>query len=251
VTLRLPDVSHYQGSIDWAKVGPAAIIKCCESTTYVDTKWAANSAGAEAHCQWWGAYQFLRPTDDPRAAARYFKKTLGKSRPNVVVLDLELGTGDQSERRRAWLAEMADFPATAWTYSGLSFQADHNLGRIEWVAAYRAEEPPGQHLLWQYTSNGSHPGIGRCDMNLYHGSVADLIAATEPKAEPHPPTLRADGKPHPAWTRKLQGKLHLAQTGRYDKPTQAAVKKYKRAHLILPPTRTAGRRVWKRLGLWS
>jgi peptidoglycan hydrolase-like protein with peptidoglycan-binding domain len=252
VTLRLPDVSHYQGAIDWAKVGPAAIIKACESTTVVDDRFAHNAGGAIAHCQWWGAYQFLRATDNPKTAAQFFKKTLGKLRPNVVVLDLEVGSGDQYARRQAWLAEMADFPAAKWTYTGLAFESEHHLGTVEWVAAYRALEPAGNHLLWQYTSAGTWPGIqGRCDLSLYHGDIHDLIAATAlaPKPSGLPPTLKPGGPAHPSWVSHLQKLLRLPVNGHYGPRTQLAVRVYRLKHGMVP-SRTVGPKVWAHLGLW-
>jgi lysozyme len=43
------DVSHWQGTIDWKKVDASfAILKCTESTTYVDPTFTANKAAARA-----------------------------------------------------------------------------------------------------------------------------------------------------------------------------------------------------------
>ena len=60
------DVSHWQGTIDWAKVKVAgkrfAYIKATESTDFVDNMYATNRAQAKAQGIKVGAYHFARPS---------------------------------------------------------------------------------------------------------------------------------------------------------------------------------------------
>ena len=59
------DVSHWQGTIDWAKVTAAgkrfAYIKATESTDFIDNMYATNRAQAKANGIKVGAYHFARP----------------------------------------------------------------------------------------------------------------------------------------------------------------------------------------------
>lgn len=146
--------------------------------TKTDLHWSANAAGAST-LSWWGAYQYLPAGTDPAAAAAAFTKLLAGRTPNVVVLDLEEGSGDQGPRQRAWLAAM--HAQTEWTYSGLYFARSHGLTGVQWIAAYQqSSEPTAPHELWQYTGGGYRcPGIaGGIDASIFHGTLDDLITLT-------------------------------------------------------------------------
>src|SRR5262249_34286320 len=70
------DVSHYQGTIDWAAVNDGGIgfafMKATEGLTFVDSTFAANWSGAKAHGVVRGAYHFFRPQDDGIQQADFF-----------------------------------------------------------------------------------------------------------------------------------------------------------------------------------
>lgn len=181
--LWIPDVSEFQ-DVDWDVFNGPVIVRAHNSNR-PDRKWAKNAPHA-ARQPWWGAYQYLTRGADPAAAARNFLATLGGLRPNVVILDLEEGDGDQQPRQHAWLEVMAGDTIPDWTYSGAYFARAHNLGAVEWIAAYQRNEPTVAHKLWQATDNHVFPGIGACDGSLFHGSIADLIALTGGSAAPPP-----------------------------------------------------------------
>lgn len=174
--LQIPDVSEYQHVDFGVFAGP--IIVRAHNGRRVDHRWADHAAGA-ARQPWWAAYQYLPATVDPATAAAGFLQVLEGRRPWATFLDLEEGEGDQSARQHAWLQVMAHDPAVDWTYSGLYFARAHGL-TVEWVAAYQAREPAGTHRLWQHTNARPFPGIGSCDASVFHGSVADLQALTQP-----------------------------------------------------------------------
>jgi hypothetical protein len=134
-------------------------------------------------------------------AAERFLETLGTFRPNVTILDLEEGTGDQAGRQHDWLSVMANDPARDWTYSGDYFARTHGLS-VDWIAAYQKREPTTAHRLWQFTDAHSFPGIGSCDASVFLGTVDDLIALTSNTAPP---------APTPAHTEDDMAKFHYAQ----------------------------------------
>lgn len=180
MSVLIPDVSEYQ-TVDFGTfTGP--IIVRAHNGWRADNHWTRHADGASNQA-WWGAYQYLPATVDPAAAAQAFLTTLAGYRPNVTILDLEEGDGDQSARQHAWLSVMAGDPATDWTYSGAYFARTHGL-TVEWIAAYGQREPTDTHLLWQYADNQYFAGIGNCDGSVFNGDLGQLIALTNPPAAP-------------------------------------------------------------------
>jgi GH25 family lysozyme M1 (1,4-beta-N-acetylmuramidase) len=194
--LYIADISEFQPGVDWATYAaatPAVIIRA-HNGRRPDHLWAANAAGASAHCRWWAAYQYLPADVDPAVAAWRFRQTLGGARPNATILDLEEGTGDQQPRQHAWLAALADDDITDWTYTGDYFARAHGL-TVDWVAAYQKREPTTAHQLWQFTDKQQFAGIGApCDGSVFHGTIDDLLALTgnAPVPTPHPHPVQED-----------------------------------------------------------
>ncbi len=169
--LYIPDTSEWHPMEDYA--GP--IILRAHNGYRPDRVWAGDSLKAVAQ-SWWGAYQYLPGSADPAAAARAFVDTLGSLQPNVVILDLEEGDGDQSGRQHAWLDTVTGHPE--WTYSGDYFARTHGVA-VNWIAAYQNNEPTTAHALWQFADNHAFPGISQpCDASVFHGTLNDLIALT-------------------------------------------------------------------------
>lgn len=190
-SLTVPDVSEWQGDIDWVALGkaaPAVIVRALYGTTHVDTKWTQNLAGSRANTQWRAFYAYLDQASDPVAAAKKFMSVVGPLQPGEgVILDLEEGSGDQRPRRQAWLDTVTG-GAFEWTYSGLWFARQHLPGvAVDWLAAYGQGEPTDAHRLWQFTDKQSFPGIASpCDASVFHGDVATLIAITGGRPAPTP-----------------------------------------------------------------
>lgn len=183
MTLTVPDVSEFQGAIDWNKLATAApaVIVRAHNGWRMDNYWQLNAAGA-ARAQWWAAYQYLPASVDPVTARHEFETLVDPMHPHAVILDLEEGTGDQSSRADAWLAAGS---GAEWVYSGLFFMRTHlshmAAGVHRWIAAYQATEPSDAHVMWQYTDKQSFPGIAHpCDASVFHGTVADLLSLTDP-----------------------------------------------------------------------
>jgi hypothetical protein len=178
--LVIADVSEFQPGIDWrayAAATPAVIVRA-HNGRRPDHLWEVNATEAGALCRWWGAYQYLPADVDAALAARRLRDCLGDHRPNVTILDLEEGAGDQQPRQHAWLAALADDDIADWTYTGDYFARAHGLD-VEWVAAYQQREPTRAHKLWQFTNAQRFAGIPNpCDGSVFHGSIDDLLAIT-------------------------------------------------------------------------
>jgi hypothetical protein len=181
LSLTIADVAEFQQTINWAAYGasnPAAIVRVHNSNR-PDYFSPNNIAGARKYCRWRGFYQYLTAGADPTAAAHAMQATLGPTLPGeVMIVDIEEGSGDQTGRRAAWLAALQD--PVEWTYSGAAFARAHLGGKVDWIAAYGQGEPTDSHLLWQFTDKQNFAGIATpCDGSYYNGTIDRLIALTQ------------------------------------------------------------------------
>jgi len=201
------DVSHWQGTINWASVAAAgkrfAIIKATESTTYVDDKYATNHSGARANGIRTGAYHFAQPSTtagDAVAEADWFVAHMnflvGDLNPS---LDLEvsngLGTSALTTWVKTWLDEVYSktgmrpmiytSPSFWRTYMGDTTSIANAGYTVLWIAHWGVTSPSvpasnwGGHgwTFWQYSSNTTVPGIsGNVDHDRYNGT--DLTKVT-------------------------------------------------------------------------
>jgi GH25 family lysozyme M1 (1,4-beta-N-acetylmuramidase) len=199
MTLLLPDFSEFQPGADLAGVkrlnGGAVILRVAYGTSHPDAAFARHrAAAASLGYSFCGLYCYLVAGQDAVAQAREFIRLVGRlGSHEVAILDLEEGAGNQAPRASQW-ATLVDgtLGGMSWLYSGLAFAEEHGLGpvfagkRHTWVAAYGNTEPSLGHTLWQSTDGkiGSHvtdwPGAGRCDTNVYHGTLAQLAALAGP-----------------------------------------------------------------------
>src|ERR1700743_1690699 len=90
------DVSHYDGTIDWAMVKASGIdfafMKATEGTTFVDPEFAANWKAAGDAGVIRVVYHFFHPMDDPAAQADFFVATAGVPGKGDLPLALDLET---------------------------------------------------------------------------------------------------------------------------------------------------------------
>ncbi len=195
------DVSHYQGTIDWAQVAASGqrfvIAKATEGLSYVDPTYAANRAGATAAGLVFGAYHFARPDlhpTNPIGEADHFVDTAQLGPGNIVpVLDLER-SGDltQAELTQwilAWLGEVAARTGVrpmvytspnGWINRTGDTTAVADAGyTLLWIANWFVSQPtvPANDWqgngwsFWQYSDCGTVPGIQGCvDMDWYETS---------------------------------------------------------------------------------
>ena len=194
------DVSHWQGTIDWAKVKAAGksfvIAKATEGIGWEDASYDKFKAGAKAQGLTFGAYHFARPgSNDPVKEADWFVDTMGLQRGMLIpTLDLErtggLGTTALTNWVKAWLQRvdqrlgvkaMIYVSPSFWrTYMGNTRWFADNGYSVLWVAHWNTTSPsvPADNwggrswTFWQYTSDGVVPGIsGRVDLNRYRHST--------------------------------------------------------------------------------
>jgi hypothetical protein len=200
MTLLLPDLSEFEPGADMHGIkavnGGAAIVRACYGTSHPDKVFTRLRAAASGFA-FLGIYGYLAAGQDAAAQAHAFVKIVGElGAHEIPILDLEEGSGNQAARAAAWASVVDEaFGLTclplngrSWLYSGMAFAQEHGLGpvfagaRHTWVAAYRSTEPTIGHTLWQSTNgkDGIHvtswPGAGKCDTNLYHGTLAQLAA---------------------------------------------------------------------------
>jgi len=208
-TLEGIDVSHWQNTINWTAVAGAgkkfAIIKATDGlvqtdgTLYVDPLYATNHAKAKAAGLWTGAYHFARPGANPNDAiieADHFAAVANLGAGDLMpALDLEDSGGLSVAALQAWVTSFLDevtarVGARPMIYTSPNFWKNymgdsHALAdagyKTLWIAHWGVTSPTipannwGGHgwTFWQYTSDGSVPGIsGRVDLDRFNG--ADL-----------------------------------------------------------------------------
>jgi GH25 family lysozyme M1 (1,4-beta-N-acetylmuramidase) len=193
------DVSHWQGTIDWAKVKGTGkkftFIKASESTDFVDDHYATNRAQAKANGLKVGAYHFARPdttAGDAVAEADHFVDTAVPASGELLpVLDLEVSGGLTDAQLQAWVQAFMDrvYERTGVKgaiYTSPSFWSNY-VGNTQalaaggyktlWVAHWTSNTAPtvpagnwggNGWTFWQYTSDGTVAGIsGRVDLDRY------------------------------------------------------------------------------------
>jgi GH25 family lysozyme M1 (1,4-beta-N-acetylmuramidase) len=198
------DVSHYQGTINWASVAAGgarfAYLKATESTTFVDPQFSANFAGALKAGVIRGAYHFALPDRSSGAAqANYFVAHGGgwvaDGYTLPPVLDIEYNPyntkavcyGLTQPQMVAWIADFADtvhqltkrwpviYSTTNWwstcTGNSSAFAANDPL----WIARYSTAVGAlpkgwGFYTFWQHADSGPLPG----DQDYFNGSVDQL-----------------------------------------------------------------------------
>ena len=183
------DVAKYQGEINWSELSPNldfVVIKASGKTK--DPYFDRNAAEAVAHGVPWHAYHFLYCTTEARAKAeaKLFSDSVGKFSPLVWVLDCEAAWG-VADRKARVIAEVfeselrnlrgKDIRVALYVanqkYKDWSLDYAHYY--YVWIPRYRKVDvgspngPRPNHAcdLWQYTSNGTAPGIPeRVDLDM-------------------------------------------------------------------------------------
>lgn len=192
------DVSHHQGTIDWAKVKASgkvdfAFVKASEGLGYVDPQFKRNAAEVNKVNIPVGYYHYAHPETNKALAeaAAFVNATKGQPAQLPYVLDLEgeaskLSTVDLTAWALAFIREVKRLTgASVMLYTGSYFARDEvgtALGEFPlWVAHYGTNKPLddstwAEWTVFQYSSSGAVPGIvGNVDMNEYNGSVSDLV----------------------------------------------------------------------------
>ena len=190
------DVSHDQGTVDWATVAQVGyvftFIKATDGETYVDPDFAQNWTGAAAAGVLRGAYHFFRAEDPPQAQVNLFWQTVGGNGELPLVVDVEETMGVSAATLVSNLTQFLAALEQAsgrmpMIYTGPNFW--NSLGTTAfggyplWVAEYGVSQPAlpdgwASWAFWQHSESGSIPGIqGAVDLNVFKGSPAALQQA--------------------------------------------------------------------------
>lgn len=188
------DVSHYQGTIDWAKVRANeaiplqfAFIRATVGEDR-DSEFKANWDGAKANGFLRGAYHYYRPDENSAKQADNFIKRVKISKGDLPpVLDIEKIPNKQSmdslrSGLKRWLDKVEKhYGMKPIIYSGESFYTDFLREEFEgyklWIANYSffEDEIRKEWQLWQFTDKGTLEGIeGPVDLNIYNGNMEGL-----------------------------------------------------------------------------
>lgn len=204
-TVKMLDVSAWQGDIDWSKVRAAdyqlAVLKVSEGG---DVHRGIEERAKKAHEAGFllGFYNFVRPERAPERANETLKKLLTNdlpSSPFPVALDIEAKTSVSPAKYIAYCEALAKLIAEwhkpgVWVYTSQHIVSSRlggktgELGQYKlWVPRYGRNSgiPETEPTLpkawkewtaWQYTSNGKVPGFkGGVDISLVKKSfLAEL-----------------------------------------------------------------------------
>jgi lysozyme len=201
------DVSHYDGTIDWAQAKASGrvfgFVKATEGTGYTDPQFATNWAAMKQNGVVRSAYHFFHANMDPMAEATHFLSVMGTLHPGDLppTLDLEVTDGQSAAtitaNTIAWLDAVAAATGTKpILYTSPSFVSGtlgspaglQNHAQL-WVANWQVTCPdvPAPFTtwpFWQYSSTGTVPGIpgsaGAVDLDEFDGDMSALHALTVP-----------------------------------------------------------------------
>lgn len=181
----LADISEFQPDLNdaaylrWSR----AVAFRAMYGTRVDRAWYGGARRDALHAggaAFTAMYQYLVAGVDAAVQAHALVALVGHLRQGEkLICDIEEGPpGEQAARWRQWSAVITAAygrAADPWQYAGLSFASAAGLSP-QWEAAYRATEPSGAHLLWQFSDTYPVPGVGVADCNLFHGTIGQLAA---------------------------------------------------------------------------
>lgn len=189
------DVSSNQGEIDWAAVSESpvefAMIRCgrrgsTEGNLYADAYFYQNADGAQSAGIPFGVYFFSQAitADEAREEADYVLNLIkGMDVSYPVAFDHEtVGSADSraagltddelAQIALAFCSRIQEAGYETWIYGNqhdLSWLDLSGLDSEVWYAEYGVTRPTAEYnaLLWQYSNEGSVPGIDApADLNI-------------------------------------------------------------------------------------
>ena len=220
------DVSTFQDSIRWDMVKgnvDGAILRVGfrgwgkEGTLCVDSCFEENLRGVQEQQIPFGVYWFTQAItpEEAREEARFTIEQLGDAAlAGPVFIDTEYGNGNKNGRAdnldtytrtqciRAFCEEVQKLGYTAGVYASQNwFREFLNTASLTdyvlWVAKFSSEAPDIGYAYsgWQYTSEGSCPGIsGGVDKSLFYRDFGDENTDA-PVFNPEQPDPKPDASP--------------------------------------------------------
>lgn len=195
------DISHYQGDIDWVKLGNDTykgnvlhfvIMKATEGSDMLDETFQRNFADARENGFIRGAYHFFSPLSPAAKQAEFYIKNVKLETNDLPpVLDVERRGkyGDDSLRIEVknWLRIVEEhYGVKPILYASYRFKETYLTDSILdtypfWIAHYEVDslEYKGKWAFWQHRDNGELTGVkGDVDMNVFNGDLHDLLRMT-------------------------------------------------------------------------
>ncbi len=199
------DVSHYQGTVNWAsnysKGARFAYIKATEGTSYTDSEFSRNYTNSYNQGFIRGAYHFARPNiSSGSSQAQFFSNHgggwSGDGKTLPPALDIEYnpysgGTcyGLSHSSMVSWIKSFSNYMHTRWnkypmiyttwdwwntcTGNSSAFASTNPF----WIARYSSSAPTppagtATWTIWQYASSGTFAG----DQDRFNGGMTGLRA---------------------------------------------------------------------------
>lgn len=172
------DVSHYQGRIDWQRVGQEGGVsyvycKATEGANYHDDTHTYNITMAHKYGLKVGSYHYYRPTVNISLQLANLTKYVRPEEQDLVpMIDIE---EDRGVTEAQFIADLTEFIRKVehhygrkpLLYTGEYFYNRHFQGMFQdhqWmIARYSTTQPTlkdgKKYLFWQYTDKGRIPGI--------------------------------------------------------------------------------------------
>jgi lysozyme len=196
------DISHYQHTVDWAKVKTEGLsfvyVKATEGADGVDEEFAANWAGARTAGLRRGAYHFFNFCKGGAVQAERFIKTVSAD-PDALppTVDLEESADCKTmPAKAAFRKNLASFVLKIQAAYGHQpfIYVNHNIyakyfdGENDsykiWIADIKHEAPDlpasAAWTMWQYAWHGTVAGIsGAVDMDVFNGTPQMLAALND------------------------------------------------------------------------
>ena len=202
--LKLIDVSNHQGDIDWKTVKnhiDGVIIRCGYGRDIIsqdDKRFIQNVESCLKYDIHFGVYLYSYATTNEGAMneAEHVLRLLQPYKDKIsypVYYDLEEAGTEHGAVERAFIFANIIESEGYWCgiydnqYWWKTYLKDGLDRFTKWVAKYSDEKPngiSGTYDMWQYSSNGSVPGIeGNVDMNICYRDFPAAIKKTTDKAQ--------------------------------------------------------------------
>lgn len=176
--MRYLDLSHWNKITDWDKIKDPVILKCTESTNYLDTTFKERQKILRDKGLYLGCYHFFRDVDPIKQADFYLFNSDWRE-GDILVLDFEINCTLPKESCKIFLDQVESKTGfRPWIYTNEARDIKYKLN-AQWVAKYGTNSgnmqtpPKGDWKIWQYTSRGRIDGImGNVDLNYAPDAIS-------------------------------------------------------------------------------
>lgn len=179
------DISHWQTKIDWDKIKDPVILKCTESTNYLDPTFKERREILRKKGLYLGCYHFFRDVD-VKQQAEWFLSHNHKDN-ELLILDFEINCTNPVNKCQQFLDKIK----SRWLYTNEARFLNYKWPQDwdYWIAKYGTNNgsiqtpPQGDWKIWQFTSRGKYAAIaGNVDLSHTPLSLPELCKITQPSS---------------------------------------------------------------------